>query len=307
MRSSLPGSESAKNAFHAGGMANAKNQTAAPRVFGGLRNERNQMNDKVNLAAGLEQAWTNFITFVPKLLLAAIVIMVGYLLCKLLCKLCDRALERVGFDRLVERGGVKRALARSGWDASDVVSKLVFYTGFLFVLQFAFGFFGPNPISALLTRLIAFLPNVLVAVLIVIVAAAVAAAVKNILQATLGALSYGRILANIAAGAIVVVGIFAALNQVKVAPAIVNGLFYAALAIIVGASIVAIGGGGIAPMRAQWEKALSRLEREAPRVKQEWRVYSARETERPVRPPRPGRVAATATEGRRGDGDERPR
>ena len=42
-----------------------------------------------------------------------------------------------------------------------------------------------------------------------------------------------------------------------------NGLFYACLAIIAGSAIIAIGGGGIAPMRMRWEKALGHLEREA--------------------------------------------
>ena len=40
---------------------------------------------------------------------------------------------------------------------------------------------------------------------------------------------------------------FAALNQLQIAPAIVTGLFYAVLAVVVGSAIVAIGGGGILP------------------------------------------------------------
>ena len=38
---------------------------------------------------------------------------------------------------------------------------------------------------------------------------------------------------------------FAALNQLEIAPAIVNGLFYALLIAIVGSVVVAFGGGGI--------------------------------------------------------------
>lgn len=224
--------------------------------------------DRVDLTQGVEQAWTAFITFVPKLLLAAVILVVGYWIAKLLCKLLNNVLNRVGFDRLVERGGIKRVLERTRYDASDLLSKLLFYTVMLFVLQFAFGVFGPNPISAMLTAVIAFLPNLFVALLIVIIAAAVAAAVKDILQATMSGLSYGRALANLAAFAIIATGVFAALNQINIAPAIVNGLFYAALAIVAGSAIIAIGGGGIIPMRAQWEKALNRLEREAPRLRE---------------------------------------
>ncbi len=220
--------------------------------------------DRVDFTRGLEQAWTNFITFMPKLLLAIVILIAGYFVAKLLCRLFSSLLERVGFDRLVERGGVKRVLARTRYDASSLLGKLLFYTVMLFVLQFAFGIFGPNPISALLTAVIAFLPNLFAAILIVIVAAAIASAVKDILQTTLAGLSYGRFLANLAAVVIVATGVFAALNQIGIAPAIVNGLFYALLATVVGVAIVAIGGGGIAPMRARWERALDRIEREGP-------------------------------------------
>ena len=39
------------------------------------------------------------------------------------------------------------------------------------------------------------------------------------------------------------IGASAALNQIEIAPEIVNGLFYAVLAIIAGVAIVSIGGG----------------------------------------------------------------
>jgi hypothetical protein len=37
----------------------------------------------------------------------------------------------------------------------------------------------------------------------------------------------------------------------------------------VGVGIVAIGGGGIAPMRERWQRALLRMDAEAPRLRQE--------------------------------------
>jgi hypothetical protein len=57
--------------------------------------------------------------------------------------------------------------------------------------------------------------------------------------------------------------VFAALSQLEIAPWIVNGLFYAILAIVVGSSIVAIGGGGIQTMSRYWDRAASRAEEES--------------------------------------------
>jgi hypothetical protein len=224
---------------------------------------------QINVREGVESAWESVITFVPKLLAFLVILLIGILIAKLVEKLLNAILERVGFDRLVERGGVRTALARSKFDASDILAKIVFYTLVLITLQLAFGVFGPNPISTLLTGLIAFLPKLFVALLIVVITAAIATGVKSIVENALGGLPYGRILAVVASAAIWVVGIAAALNQIEVAPEIVNGLFYALLALVVGVAIVAIGGGGIQPMRERWQRALTRMDQEAPRIKQE--------------------------------------
>ena len=220
----------------------------------------------VEWSQGIEDAWSNVATFVPKFLGFLVILIVGYFIAKLIAKAANAILERVGFDRAVERGGIKRALDRTKYDASDILGKIIFYALFLIVLQMAFGVFGPNPISDLLEGVIAYLPKVIAAILILVIAFAIAAAARELIDATLGGLSYGRALANVAGAAIVVVGVFAALDQLQIAPAIVTGLFYAMLAIIVGSAVIAIGGGGIYPMRARWERILTKYDDEKPNV-----------------------------------------
>ena len=224
-------------------------------------------NAGINLKTGIESAWTSFMNFIPNLLLFLVILVVGYFVARIVARVLDTVLHRLGFDRLVERGGIKRILERTQWTASDVVSAVLFWTIFLFVLQLAFGVFGNNPISAILLGIIAFLPSIFAAIIIVIVAAAVAAAAKQILQATLGGLNYGQAVANVVSAIILAIGIFAALDQVGIAPAIVNGIFYALLAIIVGSAVISIGVGGIVPMRGVWEQALGKVRQEASKIR----------------------------------------
>jgi len=223
----------------------------------------------IEYSQGIEDAWGSIAAFVPKFLGFLVILLVGYFVAKAIGKIVDKVLERVGFDKAVERGGVKQALSTSKYDASDIVSKIVFWTLFLFVLQLAFGVFGANPVSDLLASVIAFLPKVFVAIVIVVVASAIAAGVKELVGNALGGLSYGNALANASSVAIIVLGAFAALNQLEIAPAIVNGLFYAILAVVVGSAIVAIGGGGIQPMRTRWEQALAKYDEEKANMRQE--------------------------------------
>ena len=218
---------------------------------------------------GLKNALTSIVEFVPKLVAFLLILLIGLFVAKLLAKAIGKVLQKVGFDRAVERGGIKQALDKSSFDASDIVSKLVYYTLALFVLQLAFGVFGPNPISALITSVIAFLPKVVVAIIIIVVASAIAAAVKTLIEGTLGGLSYGKALANIAAVFILGLGVIAALNQIDVATTVTTPVLIAVLASLAGVVIVGVGGGLIKPMQSRWESYLSTAESEAPKLRQQ--------------------------------------
>jgi hypothetical protein len=222
-----------------------------------------------NLENGLRDGISTIAEFLPKLVLFLIILVVGLLIAKALSKAANALLEKVGFDRAVERGGVAKALSSSKMDASDIVAKLVYYALALFVLQLAFGVFGPNPISDLLTSVIRFIPSLVVAIIILVVASAIAAAVKMLVQNSLGGLSYGKTLANIASIFILFLGVVAALNQVGVATTVTTPVLIAILATLAGVIIVGVGGGLIKPMQHRWEGYLMKAEAEAPRIKQE--------------------------------------
>ena len=223
----------------------------------------------VEWSRGVEDAWANVAEFVPKLVAFLLILLVGWFVAKTLGKLFNSVLERVGFDEAVERGGIGRAMAKSQYDPSSLLGKVLFYTLMLFVLQLAFGVFGPNPVSNMIQGVVAYLPNLFVAILIVVVGGAISAAVKEIVEASLGGLSYGKALAVTAGTLVLVVAGFAALDQLDIAENIVNGLFYAALAIVVGSAVVAVGGGGITTMKRYWERAAQKAEQEGDKIKRQ--------------------------------------
>ena len=217
----------------------------------------------------LQDALRSVALFVPKLVAFLLILIIGILVAKAIGKGIDKILERVGFDRAVERGGIKRALAQSKYDASAIVGKLVYYTLLLFVLQMAFGVFGPNPISELLTGVIAFLPKAIVAIIIIVVTAAIATAVRELISNTLGGLSYGRVLANVAAAFIIGLGVIAALNQVGIATTVTMPVLIAVLATVAGILVVGVGGGLIKPMQSRWEQYLHTVSRETQNIREQ--------------------------------------
>ena len=220
----------------------------------------------IDYSGGFSNAWSNIATFIPKFVVFLIILIVGYLIAKAVAKIVAKVLQRVGFDDLVERGGVKKSLAKSKYDAAGILGQLVFYAVMLFVLSTAFGVFGPNPISDYLRSIVAYLPKVFVAIIIVVVTMAIAAAVKTLIESALGGLSYGKTVANAASILIIALGFIAALDQLEIAKNVVNALLYAILASLVGVVVVAVGGGGIQPMRTRWENSLERYDQEKPNV-----------------------------------------
>ncbi|GAA4507073.1 hypothetical protein GCM10023096_06240 [Nonomuraea ferruginea] len=227
----------------------------------------------INIGQGISDAWRMIATFVPRLIAFLVILIIGWIVAKLLEKVVDKVLERVGFDRAVQRSGVQRWLERSQYDASSLLARIVFYAIILVTLQIAFSVFGPNPISALLNAVVAWLPMAIVAIVIIVVAGAIAKAVGDIIRGALGGLSYGRLLAVAAEVFIWALGIIAALNQIGVATAVTTPVLIAALATVGAIAAIGVGGGLVRPMQQRWERWLSRIEEEAPQARAHAEAY----------------------------------
>jgi hypothetical protein len=191
------------------------------------------------------------------------ILVVGWIICRLLGTVVDRLLAKARFNNLADRGGLRRWTGR--YQPSELVGKIVYYVLLLFVFQLAFSVFGPNPISALINVVIAWLPRLIVAIVIVVVAAAIATAVYDIVKNALSQFSYGNALARIAQVVILALGAIAALTQIGVAVAVTLPVLITVLATIGGILVVGVGGGLIVPMRERWERALNRAEAEGSR------------------------------------------
>jgi len=219
--------------------------------------------------------WRSLLVVVPRAVAFIAILVVGWLVARAVLKIVKVALERVGFDRAAERGGIGRALERSKYDASDILAKLAYYAVLLFTLQFAFGVWGPNPISDLIRSVIAWLPQAFIAIIIVVVAAAIASGVRDLINGTLGGLSYGKLLGTITSVFIIALGVIAALNQIGIATTVTTPVLIAVLATIAGILIVGVGGGLVKPMQRRWEGWLERAAVESRTIRRQAQAHSA--------------------------------
>ncbi|MFD6952802.1 hypothetical protein A6A08_10860 [Nocardiopsis sp. TSRI0078] len=261
----------------------------------------------MNVGQGLTTAWEAVVSFVPLLIGFLVILVLGWLVAWIVGKAVAKGLHSVGLDRALHRGGVGEYFERSRWSASELCGKIIYYVGLLFVFTLAFNVFGPNPVSTLLSDVIAWIPRGIVALVIVVVTAMIAKAVHNIISGALGGLSYGRVLANVAAVFIMALGVIAALNQMGVAVSVTMPVLITVLATVGGILVVGVGGGMIEPMRSRWSRWLDVAERETGRISEE-RSYRAGHEAAMSRPAERAerREGATSQAARRGGGGETP-
>ena len=216
----------------------------------------------VDVSQSFQNLLDTVVHAIPKILVFLVILVVGWLVARILARVADLILRRAHFDRFVERGVVGQALTRSHADATALIVRIAYYTILLIALQMAFGVFGPNPISAMLNAIVAWLPRAVVAIIIIVIASAIAKVVKDLIIGAIGGLSYGNLLASIASVIIIALGAIAALNQVGIAAGVTQPVLYTVLLTAGAVVAIGVGGGLIKPMQARWERMLSAAERE---------------------------------------------
>ncbi|WP_433179247.1 mechanosensitive ion channel family protein [Actinoallomurus sp. CA-150999] len=253
---------------------------------------------QIDVGRSLQNVLDAVARIVPRLIVFVIILVIGWIIAKVIQRLVALILRRLHFDRVAERGVVGDALRRGEYDASGLLAKLVYYAILLVALELAFNVFGSNPVSNVLRSIVAWLPRLAVAVIIVIVASAIAHAVRDLVGGALGGLSYGRLLANLAAIFIIALGVIAALNQMGIATTVTEPVLIAVLATIGAVIAIGVGGGLVRPMQQRWERWLTHAEAETATARTGAYARGREDAERGVGTPSeasPGRTGTAET------------
>lgn len=189
------------------------------------------------------------LTFLPRIVNAAILLIVGYIIARIVRGLLTKGLRAVHFDNVADRAGITRFLRLAGTqlDAARVLAVVVFWWIFLFFIEMAFNALELTQITNYINAILAYLPNVFAAILIVVIGALLANLVADIVRGAAGeaGLSMTPVLANLARWAIVIFAVLAALTQLNVAQSMIFILFAATVGMFAIAGGLAFGLGGV--------------------------------------------------------------
>src|SRR5437588_6048380 len=189
----------------------------------------------------LANAVNLILTFIPRLIGFLVILIVGLIIAALVAKAVTFLLRKVGFDRMSDRIGLTRFEQRMGvrMDTAGVLGKIVYWFIVLIFLVPAADALGVPAVSNVLNQLVAYIPNVFVAILVLFLGALAATVVADLVRGATASANIGNsnLLANIARYAILGFAALIALEQLQIAPALLNELFAA----LVGAAAIAAG------------------------------------------------------------------
>ena len=181
------------------------------------------------------------LTFIPRVIGFLVILLIGWIVATVISKALIFVLRKIGFDRMADRIGLTRFEQRMGvkMDAAGLLGKIVYWFLFLVFLVPAVDALGLTSVSAILGMVIAYIPNVFVAILVLFLGTLAATFVADLVRGATASANVGNpnIFANIARVAIMGFVALIALEQLQIAPALINELFGA----IVAAAAIAFG------------------------------------------------------------------
>lgn len=200
----------------------------------------------VEVADSLQQGLDEFIGFLPRLIGFLIILFIGWLIARAVKAVLVKALEGVGVDRALAGGSAGPYVDRVLPDArvSEIIGKIAFWFIFLGALAIAVSQLGIGALDNFLQAIAAYLPNVVVAILIFVVAGVLATAASGFVSRTFGDSATGKIAGVGAPILIMGIATFMILDQLRIAPTIVEITYIALLGSVALGAALAFGLGG---------------------------------------------------------------
>jgi hypothetical protein len=199
-------------------------------------------------ATALIEFWEGFLNFIPRLLGMIIVLFIGWFIASWLGKLIADILKRLSFDKVFERTQWQSALEKAEFkvSVSEFIGELVKWVLVIVFLLAAVEILGTSQFAVLLHKIIAWLPNLIVAVAIFVIAVIIADFAKKIIQVLIEKANVGcaQLISSLAQWAIWVFAIFAILMQLGIARELIQILFTGLIALLVIVLGISFGLGG---------------------------------------------------------------
>lgn len=196
----------------------------------------------------LQNLWQGFLNFLPVLVGALIVFVIGWFFSIGAGKLITEILKRIRFNNIFEREGWKNALSRAEIkvDPAGFIGAIIKWILVIVFLLAAVEILGLTQFAGFLKSVLDYLPNVIVAALIFVVTVIVVDIVEKVVRAGVESIKvgYGQMVSAVVKWSIWIFAILAILFQLGIARPFMETMFTGFVAMLTIALGLAFGLGG---------------------------------------------------------------
>lgn len=217
------------------------------------------------VTASVTNFWVSFIQFIPSLLGALVVLIVGFLVAIALRTIVSKLIQVARIDSMVETSGVSARVSKTTglpFSVSGLIGWLVKWFVVIVTLTAVADILGWRQVTEFLQSVVAYIPDVAVAVIILLIGLIVGQFIHDVVEQAVKSSrlpsASAAVLAMLAKWAIVVFALMASLTQLGIAAGLIQILFTGLVAALALAFGLAFGLGG-REKAAAW---LARIDRE---------------------------------------------
>jgi hypothetical protein len=187
---------------------------------------------------------TSFVEWLPRLISALVIFVVGWILAAVLRSIVDRALIRMGFNRWVYNSPADSFARKVSHDPARTIGNILYWLVIAITITVVIGTLDIPVLTMIVSGFYAYVPNILAAILILALGLAASAAVAGALHRWMADTASGRILAIVIPVVIMSIAGFAILEQLRIAPAVVLATYIAIVGALSLGFAIAFGLGG---------------------------------------------------------------
>ena len=200
----------------------------------------------MKISTSFKNALDSVIAFLPNLLGFLILLLVGFVIAKIVSGVITKLLQKAGLDKHLHESEANKYVEKllPGASPSKGIGRVVFWLIFVFFITSAIGALKIPAVTTFMNQVLAYLPNVIVAIVIFVAAALIAGAVAAAVVKVMGDTPTGKIVAAVVPAVVMVIAMFMILNQLKIAEAIVTIALAATMGALALGLALAFGLGG---------------------------------------------------------------
>lgn len=201
------------------------------------------------LVQSLQSIWYGVVSYLPAIVFAIIIFIIGWILASLIGKSIKHLIEVMKLDTITTKAGIDQMFQRAGFkfNLGGLVGGIVKWFLIIVFMVAVFDILGLSELNAFLQQIVlVFLPNVLVAALILVLASVVAKIAGRMVtgSAKAAGLHSVNFVGTLATWAIWVFAVLIVLSQLGIAQSLIQTIFIALVAMFALAGGLAFGLGG---------------------------------------------------------------